>query len=347
MRQSAAMRAAFAWLGLAAATATIACGSGSGDPFDDTEATGGSAAGHAGGGAAGIGGAGWGGGTSNGKGGGTAASGCSKVDFLFIVDNSVSMEDQQQALITSFPGFMSAIEQTVAASDYHILIVDTDEWGRCDTANPWSGMDPTSSTCNGYVKSTSFEECDRTRGAGVLHPAGEFASNKPCAPQGGKRYIVAGEPDLEGTFACMAQVGVAGHPAERPMDAMMAALSSKLNAPDGCNAGFLRQDAILVITFISDDPNYEDSGTPQEWYDAVVAAKGGNADSVVVLGLTPDFAGCQDGKGPPKGAHWSEFIALWGSKGLEASVCDADYSPLFQQAVSIVDQTCDEFEEPS
>jgi hypothetical protein len=281
-------------------------------------------------------------------GGGGAQSGCNKVDFLFVVDNSISMQDQQQALITSFPGFIGAIQATASAdSDYHIMVADTDEWGRCDTANGWSGHDPNHSSCNAYIEATTFEECDRTLGAGVVHPAGEHASNQACAIFGDNRYIVEGEPDLAATFDCVARVGVAGHPSERPMDAMVATVSAALNGPGGCNEGFLRDDAILVVTFISDDPNYEDAGTPQDWYDAVVAAKGGNAEAVVVLGLTPNFMGCQNGAGPPKGAHWSEFIALWGDRGLEASVCDSDYAPFFADAVAVVDETCDEFEPPS
>ena len=101
-----------------------------------------------------------------------------------------------------------------------------------------------------------------------------------------------------------------------------------------------------VVTFISNDPRYEDSGTPQEWYDAVLAAKGGNPDAVVVLGLTP-FSGCPGGNGPPKGSHWSEFVDLWGDHGLEASVCNLDYAPFFAQAVGIIDEACDEFTPPS
>lgn len=286
-----------------------------------------------------------------GQGGGTTDDGCAKVDFLFIIDNSVSMSDQQAALIASFPGFMNAIETTLDADDYHIMVADTDDVTRCTPSNCQSGAQSADTLCdedNDYAcQSNLFDTCDNTIGAGVVHPAGDGATNAPCTLFGGNRYIVNGEPDLVGTFSCMAQVGLAGHPSERPMDSLVAAMSTGLNGPDGCNAGFLRDDAILVVTFISDDPNYEDAGDAQSWYDAVVAAKGGNAEAVVVLGLTPNFDGCQDGKGPPKGAHWSEFVALWGAKGLEASVCNLDYAPFFEQAVSVIDDTCDEFEPPS
>ena len=49
------------------------------------------------------------------------------------------------------------------------------------------------------------------------------------------------------------------------MDAMVAAVSDNLSKPGACNEGFLRDDAVLMVMFISDDPFYEDTGTPQEW----------------------------------------------------------------------------------
>ncbi len=282
--------------------------------------------------------------------GGDVGSGCEKVDFLFIIDNSVSMADQQAALIASFPTFMATIQTTLSAtSDYQIMVADTDDETRCTPSNCQSGAMSANSLCiapaNGYACTPGlFDTCDNTIGAGVVHPAGDGASNMPCTIFGGNRYIGEGEPNRTSTFSCMAQVGLAGHPAERPMDSLVAAMSDTMNGPNGCNTDFLRDDAILVITFISDDPNYEDADGPQQWYDAVVAVK--DPESVVVLGLTPNFNGCQDGKGPPKGQHWSDFIAMWGARGLEASVCELDYGPFFDQAISIIDQTCDEFDPP-
>jgi len=244
---------------------------------------------------------------------------------------------------------MDAIQTTLAAdSDYHILVTDTDAWGRCNTLNGWTGHDPDSSTCNDYIANTPFVECDRVLGAGVIHPAGKSASNQHCMTQSGMRYLEPGEADLPGTFACMATVGVAGHPEERPMDAMTAALAPAINGPGGCNEGFLRDDALLVITFMSDDPKYEDAIGPNEWYQAVVDAKLGDPTSTVVLGLTPAWDGCQDGKGPPKGSHWEEFITLWGGNGLHGNVCGsaAEYVAFFEMAVSTIDQACDNYTPP-
>ncbi|MEM6988863.1 MAG: hypothetical protein AAF721_00150 [Myxococcota bacterium] len=274
--------------------------------------------------------------------------GCQAVDFLFVIDNSASMENEQDALVSVFPQFMAEVEAALdVGGDYQVLVADTDAWGRCDSQT-LQGMDPGSDLCNNYIGSTAFDNCDGERGAGVVHPAGDFASNAACAPFGGNRYIVPGEPDLGGTFACMATVGVAGHPSERPMDGMVAALAPQINAAGGCNDGFLRADALLVIVFISDDPHYEDNGEPSDWYNAVVASKNGDPESVVVMGMTPDWPGCRDGDGDTVGVHWSEFVGLWGDNGLHGNVCgDAmEYLAFFQMAVAQIDQACSEFMPP-
>ncbi|MCX4242606.1 hypothetical protein [Paraliomyxa miuraensis] len=278
----------------------------------------------------------------------TPDDGCKKVDFLFVIDNSVSMEGEQAALVGAFPGFMDTIQSTLPPdSDYHVMVADTDAWGRCNTANPWTGHSPDHSTCNGYIEQTVFDECDQVMGAGVVHPAGEFASNTPCQLQGGHRYIEASEPDLGAAFSCMAQVGTAGHPSERPMDAMVAALAPGINGPGGCNEGFLRDDALLVVTFMSDDPNYEDADGPQPWYDAVVQYKLGDPTAIVVLGLTPAWEDCGSG-GPPKGEHWAEFIAMFGDHGIHGNVCGTaqEYVDFFQMAVSTIGDACNEYVPP-
>lgn len=275
-------------------------------------------------------------------------AGCQAVDFLFVVDNSVSMENNQAALVGAFPGFMDAIQATLEAdSDYHILVTDTDEWGRCTSANGFLGMDPNHETCNNYIETTAFVECDRTRGAGVVHPAGQFATNAPCVLAGANRYIVPEEPDLATAFSCVATVGTAGHPSERPMNSMTAALAPGINGPGGCNEGFLRSDALLVITFMSDDPHHEDEGNAMEWYQAVLDAKGGDPTAVVVLGLTPAWPGCSSGNND-NGEHWAEFVGLWNDHGLHGNICGTaeEFVAFFQAAVSTIDQACDEFEPP-
>ena len=269
---------------------------------------------------------------------------CDKVDFLFVIDNSISMLPEQTALSAAFPGFIAAIEDNLDTDD-HILVTDTDLIGLCTPstcANPGS-LSPTCEGPNSYAcqlaLNNELEECDVTLGAGVVKPAGQGASNMFCDPFGGNRYIVENEPDKVGTFDCMAHVGLAGYAAERPIDAIVQAVSDPLNGPGGCNEAFLRDDAILVITFISDDDGNNEVNSPTEAFNAVLAAKGNDLDRVVVLGLTPGpDNNCSFT--PGAGEHWVEFIEKFGFQGLHGPSCDDDYVPFFQGAVDVIVQAC-------
>jgi hypothetical protein len=121
---------------------------------------------------------------------------------------------------------------------------------------------------------------------------------------------------------------------------------------DNCNSGFLRDDAILVVTFISDDACYEDSGNAAAWANALVAAKNGDAGAIVVLGILPGN-GCHDSADAlaacdtqgVAGAHWRELVDMF-EHGSTANVCDGSYVEFFTQAVAIVATSCDGFEPP-
>ncbi|HET6583950.1 MAG TPA: hypothetical protein VFG69_10885 [Nannocystaceae bacterium] len=288
--------------------------------------------------------------------GGDPEMGCSKVDFLFVVDNSVSMEGQQADLVAAFPGFIAAIEAALPANaDPHVMVVDTDAETRCthDACHDDTPSNKVQELCldpaGGYACEADFSGCDRKLGAGVVHPAGAYASNQPCAVAGGKRWLDDTDADIAGSFSCMAKVGTAGDPAERPMDAMREALGYQA---DHCNAGFLRDDAILVVTFISDDQCYEDAGAPPAWAADVIAAKHGDPSAVVVLGIVPGN-GCHDSAEAlascdtqgVAGAHWREFVDMF-EHGSTANVCDGSYVDFFAQAVAIVQESCSSFEPP-
>ena len=96
----------------------------------------------------------------------------------------------------------------------------------------------------------------------------------------------------------------------------------------------LRDEAILVVTFISDDENVEDLNTAQQTYDALVAAKGGDADRIVMLGLIPGV-GCG-----PGGLHWAQLIGLFGPHGIQGEVCSPDFNGFFQDAVTTILDAC-------
>jgi hypothetical protein len=302
-------------------------------------------------------------------------SGCDKVDFLFVIDNSGSMGEFQDNLVANFPGFIDTIQGTLdEAQDYHIMVVDTDPTppidcpalceqaatdGCLDAANtcPLINPDPmgnpfctftcatmlecstTPGACNAPVEP---EACE-IMGAGVTYPRGSDASNIDCNFSSGQRYMDATEPDLHAAFSCAAKVGTAASGAsEQPMGAMVRAVTPTEPA-FACNEGFIRDDAILVVTFITDEDDDAGDGSDGEvvgWRSALVTAKGGNEDAVVVLGL---FGGGGCGE---DSLRLTQFVDSWEDRGLQGSVC-GDYQGFFQQAVDLIDTTCDEFVPPT
>jgi hypothetical protein len=295
---------------------------------------------------------------------GSDGQGCKKVDFLFVVDNSGSMQHYQQQLAASFPGFIATIREKVAGHDYHVMVVDSDADGTwfCEAekraGDPACGDCPATCAettardeCEGYACGAvdALDPADSTFGCGVTRPHGGLASNRDCGIEGGNRYMLEGQTDIDATFECVATVGISGHWWERPVSAAVEALDPALNAADGCNAGFLRDDAILVVTIVSDDTQYEGdhddvepgvNGTPQQWYDAIVAAKDGKASAIVMLGI---FRGNNGNPiSPPVKFH--EFVGLFGPQGRLHTTDGGTYSPFFIDAVDLIDLTCDEFE---
>ena len=282
-------------------------------------------------------------------------NGCGKVDFLFVIDNSGSMGDNQDNLIASFPGFITTLATTLPNDDYHIMVVDTDAGQQLGSnqCKMQCEANPDLEFCNVFIPPYSapcnppLTECDEWLGAGVNFPTGGGASNYFCDFFGGNRYIISEEPSLATKFQCAAKVGDDGDGSERPAEAMVSALSFDLNKPGACNEAFLRDDALLVITIITDEPDTNSNGIPAGWYANIVSAKKGDETRVVVLGLLTDPLQpnpvCSPEHAPAP--QLREFINSF-TYGSIASVCAANYGPFFQQAVSVIDTACCEFTPP-
>ncbi len=294
---------------------------------------------------------------------GPAGSGCEKVDFLFIVDNSISMTDEQQNAAASFPSFIATIQSDVV-DNYHVMVIDTDpedKWdeeltecysGDCDGEapdEPCGVLEPESGWPCGMLP--TVDECDGVLGAGIDHDGtNERAS---CGIASGARWFDDAQNDAASTFECMANLYDGNNP-EKTMEGMLAALDSAIVGPGGCNEGFLRDDAVLVVTFITDEEDDTESlGDPASWHADLLARKGGNETAVVVLGLVGD-TGLPGAVCPPdsvagsNGGEYSprliEFAESWGTRGSWGSVCAPDYADFFEAAVAVVDTACDEYE---
>ena len=266
--------------------------------------------------------------------------GCAKIDFVFSVDNSCSTEDDQATLQQAFPQFIQLIRDNVQGQDYHIIVVDSD-------GDPsWACSAGVAAQCcpDFTPGSYAFDACDLELGGGVREPHGGSASNMDCGMPAGRRYMQGDDANLDSMFSCVAQVGVSGNFAEFPIEGAVRSLEN----PMGCNDGFLRDDAILVMTVITDDhdgdfayPGDAENGDPNAWYQRIVAAKNGDEDASVFIALTSNHC-----MGPPV-APFQQIVTLFGDQGVQGSNCSLpEMLDTFEAAVSTIATTCEDFEPP-
>lgn len=273
------------------------------------------------------------------------------IDFLFVVDNSRSMVDNQKSLANSVPDFIQTITKKIAnLESYHIGVISTDE--------------------SQYNKVGDVKHCSTLGGLIVrtadYTPGADLPFDRPCHPYASGKYFMTDEDNLDEKFTCAAKLGPMGSGNERPMDALQAAMSEKLTAKDACNEGFFREDAILVVVLVTDeedDIETEDgskngsAGDPQGWYKRLLKFKNNRPEYLVVLSLlgTPEPNECdytyepggepKDGEGI-KSAEVSErlmkFTTSFGERGVVGDVCADNYDSFFKRAVSILDLACKE-----
>lgn len=265
---------------------------------------------------------------------------CRKVDLLFVIDNSQSMLDEQQTLVASFPEFVATMQAQLANADsYHVGVTTTDAYV--------------------YNQQPCVLE-----GALVTRTGGMGSSNMTCAPYtSGKRWMDETE-DLASKFACAGQVGTYGHGDEIPMHTMLRAVSPELNAPGACNDGFIREDALLVVVVITDEEDdHEEAGCgpvepgspgePIDWFNGLVAAKGGVESNIVVLSLIgpvdpqcPKLDKCGGGlDGAEVSNRITQFTEMF-TNGSVGPICAPSYEQFFADAISVIDSACEEFTPP-
>ncbi len=273
-----------------------------------------------------------------------------KIDFLFVIQRSIQLPDAQQKLIDAFPEFIDTIQARFAGFDVHIMVIDSDwQWGMQD-CDPEGCLKTNDKGCLlgkdflisdypcGIYEELTKDICYITLGAGVTFNAGYAASNMPCAVDGGRRYVTQDQSELKDTFSCMARVGQSGGP--RIGEPIVAAVGADLNSEGGCNAGFLRSDALLMITTVTSDGDDASEGSTQEWADAVFAAKNGNQNAVIMLGIgkwAADPYASQD--------RLSRFVRLFPFHKF-GYISAPDYGEHFAAAVDLVDEACKAFTPP-
>lgn len=260
--------------------------------------------------------------TSTTGGGGTGGSpktcGCDQLDVLMVIDNSSSLQDNIIDLVNVF----FVLDEYVAeiaerACSFHFGVVT----GTAKDDQP----DP---------------ECNVLGGLSYTDASGQVCLE-------GKRFLTSDDPVLD-LASCFVTTGSTGDGNERIMEAMVKATTDPtLIGPGGCNEGFGRPDAPLILLFIADlDDNRSDIDNnllpddPQAWYDAVVASRGGDASKVVAVGLVPPGGGgalCEGALAPRIEAFFDAFPD--GQKNT-ANICDTDTVEVRDKVLALADRVC-------
>ena len=266
-----------------------------------------------------------------------------KIDFLFVISSSGTMLNAQKRLLEAYPEFMTAIEAEFADFDRHILVTDGDTYYQMEDCSLCADPDDCDPMSLDKSCGIPLDTCDKKLGAGIMFPIGENASNRRCDLADGRRYITNADPDPLAAFECVAQVGTGGD-GSRTAEAMVAALQPELNGPGRCNEGFLRDDALLVVTIIRDNGDGDSQGDPEEWVDWLYWSKGDNKDAVFVLVITTDSdiypSLCNPNEPPHATARLRTFVGMV-EHGYIGSVCAPSYGPFFAESLAQIGPLCD------
>lgn len=238
---------------------------------------------------------------------------CREVDFLFVIDNSRSMEDNQAKLLLEYDSFVTGFTDAVdRLESVHVGVVTTDVYA------------PNASQC-------------RELGGLVVETGGTASSNTACGPYPGGANYMSGVEDIAESFACAARVGIQGSNDEQPMGAAIGAVSPPLTGDGACNDGFIRPGALLVVVLVTDEDIELD---PLVSFVTLSEAKAGDDRNIVFVALANDpDAECKYDEG--RKAHNLAELVSYFSYGFIAPICAPDYAEIFAEAVEVATAACE------
>jgi len=174
----------------------------------------------------------------------------SDLDIVFMIDNSGSMQQEQENLARNFPVFISALESLPEGlPNVHIGVVSSD-LGAGKYAGP------------------NVEGCTKIGGDGGVFQASPRGMGGACTsfprPESylsvnGTKQNFAG--DISSAMSCIAQLGTRGCGFEHQIAAVWKALGGDVGGVPAVNKGFLRDDALLAIVLITDE---DDCSAPDD-----------------------------------------------------------------------------------
>ncbi len=258
------------------------------------------------------------------------AQACDKMDIVFVIDDSGSMELEQANLALNFPKFIEVLDM-VGNLDYRVAVTTTGRDYAWTTTSPLGPLPMDQNGNNGAL----MQRCDMTR-----------------------PWVESTDATRKATFACAAEVGVGGPSKEMPLGVVKQAFGDRVT--DGTNSGFLRDDALLAIVVLTDedDCSYEQSvslgftdnlcdsdmepvSTYVSFLDGVKGDRGRWAVAVIA-GLGPGSCSSDFGTAA-EATRLKDFVSQTGANGVTSSICDGDLAPALAAALDTFDTACQSF----
>jgi hypothetical protein len=250
---------------------------------------------------------------------------CEKVDFLFVVDNSASVDKFVDGLIWAVGTVQVQLEEFFRNScDYHVGLVTTTP----QTRNPAG--------------------CRSLGDLSVVDGNQEGDSAPSCELENGRYITKADEEHFRQRYQCLLRAGTeAPDTDESPIGAMFSALHPARNAPGACNDGFIRDDAALIVVIISDIDELVYDGGPGDWFTELQNRKGGHAENVSVLAIVPTAYTAECDR--DEAVRLEQFVDdAYPDHGLVADLCDqGDTEAVLADALSKAPGNCRDFIPPA
>jgi hypothetical protein len=194
----------------------------------------------------------------------------SPLDILFVIDNSGSMKEEQEAVAAELTAFVSELRTAGGVEqDLRVGVITTSVYQHTNVNN-----------------FRFFTDC-QTRGtyctqSGKLQPVPESGPDGGVLyGTGSERVINSSDSQFVDKFARLVQQGTTGSGQETPFEALRLALFDwqTVAVENGGNGGFLREGARLLVVTLTDEDDCSEKFT---------------RPSVVTVGDQPDIDYCTD-----------------------------------------------------
>ncbi|MBZ4419889.1 vWA domain-containing protein [Myxococcus sp. RHSTA-1-4] len=165
-----------------------------------------------------------------------------KTDILFVIDNSSSMEEEQEGIARELPAFVEALTQgSGVVQDFRVGVITTSVYRRV--------------LFQGQVLDREYPDQ-----SGRLQPVPD-TGGQPTD----ERFIEGSDPFLVEKFRRLVAQGTEGSGQETPFEAVRLAVTEPLAATaisEGGNAGFLRDGARLLVVVVTDEEDCSSTQRP-------------------------------------------------------------------------------------